>query len=59
METIIEAVPTEDIIKELTEESFVRKTNFGHNEIYIINAHNAPNTMRVIGRLREGAFRES
>lgn len=59
METIIEAVPTEDIIKELTEERFVRKTNFGHNEIYIINAHNAPNTMCEIGRLREWAFRES
>ena len=59
MEKIIEAVPTEDIIKELTEERFVRKTNFGKNEIYIVNAHNAPNTMREIGRLREWAFRES
>ncbi|MBR6774364.1 MAG: GNAT family N-acetyltransferase, partial [Bacteroidales bacterium] len=59
MEKIIDAVPTEDIIKELTEERFVRKTNFGHNEIYIVNAHNAPNTMREIGRLREWAFRES
>ena len=59
MEKIIDAVPVEDIIKELTEERFVRKTNFGHNEIYIVNAHNAPNTMREIGRLREWAFRES
>lgn len=59
MEKIIDAVPTEDIIKELTEERFVRKTNFGHNEIYVVNAHNAPNTMREIGRLREWAFRES
>lgn len=59
MEKIIDAVPTEDIIKELTEERFVRKTNFGNNEIYILNAHNAPNTMREIGRLRELSFRES
>lgn len=59
MEKIIDAVPTDDIIKELTEDRFVRKTNFGHNEIYIVNAHNAPNTMREIGRLREWAFRES
>lgn len=59
METIIDAVSSEDIIKELTEERFVRKTNYGHNEIYIVNAHNAPNTMREIGRLRELAFRES
>ena len=59
MENIIEAVPTEDIAKELTPERFVRKTNYGNNEIYVINAHNAPNTMREIGRLREWAFRES
>lgn len=59
MEKIIDAVPTEDIIKELTEDRFVRKTNFGNNEIYILNAHNAPNTMREIGRLRELSFRES
>lgn len=59
METIIDAVSSEDIIKELTEERFVRKTNYGHNEIYIVNAHNAPNTMREIGRLRELAFRAS
>lgn len=59
MEDIIKPIPTEEIIKELTEERFVRKTNFGHNEIYIVNAHNAPNTMLEIGRLRELAFRES
>ena len=59
MENIIEAVSSEDIIKELTEERFVRKTNFGNNEIYIVNAHNAPNTMREIGRLRELSFRSS
>lgn len=59
MEKIIEAVPVEDIIKELKEEYFVRRTNFGNNEIYIIDAHNAPNTMREIGRLRELSFRSS
>lgn len=59
MEKIIDAIPAEDILKELTEECFVRKTNYGNNEIYIVNAHNAPNTMREIGRLREWAFRES
>ena len=32
MENIIEAVPTELIINELTEERFVRKTNFGKQE---------------------------
>lgn len=59
MENIIEAIPADEILKELTEERFVRKTNYGNNEIYIVNAHNAPKTMMEIGRLREWAFRES
>ncbi len=28
-----------------------------HNDIYVVTAHNAPNVMREIGRLREIAFR--
>lgn len=32
-------------------------TNKSHNEIYIISAHEAPNVMSEIGRLREIAFR--
>lgn len=59
MDNIIKGVSSDDIIKELTEERFVRKTNYGNNEIYIVNAHNAPNTMQEIGRLRELAFRSS
>lgn len=42
--------------KELNTNTFVRKTNKGGNEIYIINHHNSPNTMREIGRLREISF---
>ena len=34
-------------------------TNKSHNEIYVVTAHNAPNVMREIGRLREIAFREA
>lgn len=59
MDNIIKGISSDDIIKELTEERFVRKTNYGNNEIYIVNAHNAPNTMQEIGRLRELAFRSS
>ena len=36
--------------------SFVRTTNKGSNEIYIVNQHNSPNTMQEIGRLRELTF---
>ncbi len=54
---IIEPVETALIEQELTKERFLRATNKGNNEIYVVTAHNAPNTMREIGRLREIAFR--
>ena len=41
---------------ELNEDRFVRISNKGNNKIYFINAHNSPNVMREIGRLREIAF---
>jgi len=56
-ENIIDAVPTHILEAELTESAFLRKTNKGNNEIYVVNAHSAPNVMREIGRLREIAFR--
>ena len=54
---IISAIDRQLIKAELTQERFLRTTNKAGNEIYIINAHNSPNTMREIGRLREIAFR--
>lgn len=59
MEKIINPVDPRLIEEELTEERFLRRTNKGGNEIYIVNAFNAPNTMREIGRLREIAFRSA
>ena len=56
---IISAIDRQLIKAELTQERFLRTTNKAGNEIYIINAHNSPNTMREIGRLREIAFRTS
>ena len=44
---------------ELTPERQLRMTNKSNNEIYVITAHNAPNVMKTIGRLREIAFREA
>ena len=54
---IIDAISTELIEAELTAGAFMRKTNKGNNEIYVVDAHTAPNVMREIGRLREIAFR--
>ncbi|MCH5220552.1 MAG: GNAT family N-acetyltransferase [Muribaculaceae bacterium] len=54
---IIEQIDKELIKQELTPERFLRKTNKGGNEIYVIDAHTSPNVMREIGRLREITFR--
>ena len=59
MEDIIEPIEKELLLSELTDDKFVRTTNYGGNKIYIVNAHNAPNTMKEIGRLRELAFRQA
>jgi len=56
-ENVIEAIDKDLLISELNKDKFVRKTNYGTNEIYIINHHNSPNVMQEIGRLRELAFR--
>lgn len=56
---IIEPINTDLILAELTEDRFLRHTNKGNNEIYIVDAFCAPNTMREIGRLREIAFRSA
>ncbi|MDE6255785.1 MAG: GNAT family N-acetyltransferase, partial [Muribaculaceae bacterium] len=58
MQPIIEKVDPKLILKELTPERLLRTTNKGDNEIYVVDAFNAPNTMREIGRLREIAFRD-
>lgn len=54
---IISPIDKELIKAELTEERQLRLTNKSNNKIYIVTAHNAPNTMLEIGRLREEAFR--
>lgn len=57
MEDIIAPISKEVLKTELTPERRLRFTNKSHNEIYIVTAHNAPNVMKEVGRLREIAFR--
>ena len=59
MQRIIDPVDRNLIISELTPERLLRKANKGDNEVYVVDAFNAPNTMREIGRLREIAFRDA
>ncbi len=57
MKEVVPPVDKELIEKELTKEKFLRSTNNGNNELYVITHHNSPNTIREIGRLREITFR--
>ncbi|MBK6522439.1 MAG: GNAT family N-acetyltransferase [Sphingobacteriaceae bacterium] len=59
MNEIIDKVSREALLDELNKERYVRKTNNGNNEIYIITHLNSPNVMREIGRLREVTFRHA
>ncbi len=56
---IISPIPIADLRKELTRDKFIRKTNHGGNSIYCITAHDSPNLMQEIGRLRELTFRSA
>lgn len=57
MEDIAKPLDSKSVRAELTPDVFLRYTNKGHNEIYLVNTHNAPNVMYEIGRGREEAFR--
>ena len=56
---IIQPIDKEVLKSELTPDKRLRMTNKSNNESYVITAHNAPNVMQEIGRLREIAFREA
>lgn len=59
MQPIIDKIPRELLLAELTPDRLLRHSNKGDNDIYVVDANNAPNTMREIGRLREIAFRDA
>jgi hypothetical protein len=59
MKKIIDPIPKDLILAELTSDKMLRKTNKANNEIYVITNFDAPNTMLEIGRLREEAYRFS
>ncbi|MFO7723545.1 MAG: GNAT family N-acetyltransferase [Bacteroidales bacterium] len=59
LKDIIAAVDPFLIESELTDEKFVKRTNYNDNLIYIVSSHDSPQTMREIGRLREITFRDA
>lgn len=59
MKRIISPIPVKLIKQELTQDKFIRHSNYGNNQIFSVNAENSPNIMLEIGRLRELAFRSA
>jgi hypothetical protein len=59
MKPIISPVGPDKIEKELDHSKFVRKTNNGGNELYIIDHFDSPDILMEIGRLRELSFRRA
>ncbi len=59
MKTIIPPVDKRLLVNELNSDRFLRKTNNGNNEIYLVNETDSPNVIREIGRLREVTFRDA
>ncbi|MFW5803949.1 MAG: GNAT family N-acetyltransferase [bacterium] len=59
MKEIIPPVERELLEAELTGDKFIRTTNNGGNELYIITHHDSPNVIKEIGRIREITFREA
>lgn len=57
MQSVIDPIDRAVLRQELSPECFLRYTRKGGNEIYRINAQNAPNVLQEIGRLRELTFR--
>jgi len=59
MDPIIDPVDPKLLLSELTEHKFVRHTNNGRRLIYVFTAHDSPNLMKEVGRLREITFRDA
>jgi len=57
MMEIIPEIQRNLLIQELNDDTFIRRTNNGNKEIFVIDNQNAPNVVQEIGRLREISFR--
>ena len=57
MKPIVDQLPKEQILAELTKDKLLRKTNNGNNEVYIFEGNTSPALMHEVGRVREITFR--
>jgi len=59
MEPIVERLPIDQIISELTKERLLRKTNNANNEVYLFDNTDSHVLMQEVGRVREITFRHA
>ncbi|MBW6501947.1 MAG: GNAT family N-acetyltransferase [Bacteroidales bacterium] len=59
MKPIVDPLPKDQIIAELTKDKLLRRTNNGNNEVYIFDSRNSPALMHEVGRIREITFRHA
>ena len=59
MKPIVDPLPKDQIIAELTPDKLLRRTNNGNNEVYVFDNKNSPALMHEVGRIREITFRHA
>ena len=59
MKPIVDQLPKDQIIAELTSDKLLRRTNNGNNKVYIFDNNNSPSLMHEVGRVREITFRHA
>jgi hypothetical protein len=59
MEPVVDQLPIDQIIAELTKDKLLRYTNNGNNEVYVFDNNNSPVLMQEVGRVREITFRHA
>jgi hypothetical protein len=59
MKPVVDQLPKDQIIAELTPDKLLRKTNNGNNEVYIFDNNSSPVLMHEVGRVREITFRHA
>jgi hypothetical protein len=59
MKPVVDPLPVDQIISELTKDKLLRKTNNGNNEVYVFEGKDSPALMHEVGRVRELTFRHA
>ena len=59
MKPIVDRLPKDQILAELTKDKLIRTTNNGNNEVYVFKGNASPSLMHEVGRVREITFRHA